>query len=196
MNMTHPATIAWLLLGAACSGAPSNVATPSPTSPAGPTKVVVEPDEGEGGGDVAIANLVAKSGSEAGGQVMFLPTPSGVNVVASVFGASPGLHGIHLHEAGNCDSPDGKSAGGHWNPAAHEHGTPGVATHAGDLGNIEINDDGTGTLELLLPGRTLEGPMGVIGKAVIVHADADDMTSQPSGNAGARIACGVVKANQ
>jgi len=133
--------------------------------------------------ETATAELASRSGSTATGMATFTATGVGVAVTITVRGASPGAHGLHLHEQGDCSSDDGESAGAHWNPLAHDHGQPGPDAHAGDLGNIVVGDDGTGTLELELAGRTLAGELGVVGRAVILHADPDDLSSQPGGNA-------------
>ena len=119
-----------------------------------------------------------------------------VHVVADVAGVEPaGKHGFHLHQTGDCSAPDFTSAGGHFNPANTPHGCPGdEIRHAGDFGNIEIQPDGTGTLDITTDLLTVDdGPNGVIGKAVILHEGTDDCTTQPTGNAGARLACGVVE---
>lgn len=143
---------------------------------------------------VAIATLQPRAESEVSGFVTFTGTYGGVEIVAEIAGASPGLHGIHLHEVGDCSAPDFTSAGGHFNPTDAPHGGPTDADrHAGDFGNIEIGEDGTGRLELASDMLTVdEGDRTVIGRAVILHEGEDDLVSQPSGAAGARLACGVV----
>jgi Cu-Zn family superoxide dismutase len=118
----------------------------------------------------------------------------GIQVVTRVEGASPGQHGLHLHQGGSCDGPDFQSAGDHFNPTNAPHGGPDSAQHhAGDFGNIEIAADGTGTSDVTSAMLAVEGANGVLGHAVILHQEEDDLTSQPSGNAGARVACGVVE---
>lgn len=106
-----------------------------------------------------------------------------------------GLHGAHIHETGDCSATDFTSAGGHWNPDGTNHGPNSEAPnpHAGDIGNLEIANDGTGTLTGSSNG-TWAGLLDADGSAFVVHADEDDKESQPSGNAGARIACGVIMA--
>ncbi len=143
----------------------------------------------------AKASLLPTKGSTVSGEVTFAKVEGGIKVTAHVSGLTPGLHGFHVHEFGDCSAPDGTSAGGHFNPAGHNHGGPSVADrHAGDLGNIEADKDGHGTLEFVDASLTLEGPAGILGRGVIVHEKADDLKTQPTGNAGGRMACGVIGA--
>ncbi len=130
------------------------------------------------------------------GTVKFQEVDGGLKVEAQVQGVPPaGKHGFHIHEFGACTN-QGKDAGGHYNPMGSPHGMlehdGADKAHAGDLGNIEIKDDGTGTLSGMLPGVTLSGgDEAVAGRAVILHEKADDF-GQPTGNAGGRIGCGVI----
>jgi Cu-Zn family superoxide dismutase len=144
---------------------------------------------------VAVAKIRAPSDGLARGVVFFTQEGSEVVVEAEVEGVEPGSLGIHLHELGDCSAPDFTSAGGHFNPTGVTHGAPtDPEHHAGDFGNIEIGEDGTGFLELTTTMLTVaEGPNTVVGRAVILHEKADDLTSQPTGAAGGRIACGVVE---
>jgi len=139
--------------------------------------------------------IEAKSGSKLSGKATLSETDAGVHVVLSVEGVAPGGdHGAHVHEVGDCSAPDGKSAGGHFNPAGNEHGLPVVAKrHLGDLGNLTIGKDGKGSLEITIPGANLKAgdPNSFAGKSIIVHAKKDD-GGQPTGNAGDRIGCGVI----
>jgi Cu-Zn family superoxide dismutase len=143
----------------------------------------------------ASAALEPRAGSQTTGSVSIAPMGNGIHVEVKVANATPGKHGVHFHEKGDCSAPDATSAGPHWNPDSGTHGAPGAGHHAGDLGNIEIGADGTGTLSVHLDGYTLtEGPKGVLNRALIVHAKEDDLTTQPTGNSGDRIACGVIAA--
>jgi len=117
-----------------------------------------------------------------------------VRVVLEVEGISPGDHGAHIHETGDCSAPDAKSAGSHYNPGQHPHGLPeGMPRHLGDLGNVTVGKDGKGKLEILIPGANLKpnDPSSFVGRAVIVHEKKDD-GGQPVGNAGGRIGCAVI----
>jgi superoxide dismutase, Cu-Zn family len=139
--------------------------------------------------------MEAKSKSKLVGKATLTETEGGVHLVLSVEGIEPGDHGAHIHETGDCSAPDGKSAGGHFNPHTKDHGLPGSdKRHLGDLGNISIGKDGKGTLEITAPGANLKAgdPQSFVGRAIIVHAKKDD-GGQPVGNAGDRIGCGVIK---
>jgi superoxide dismutase, Cu-Zn family len=136
-----------------------------------------------------------KSGSQLAGTATLTETPAGVRVLASLENVPPGEHGAHVHEKGDCSAPDGSSAGEHFNPTAHPHGLPQTGQrHLGDLGNVSIGGDGTGTIDIVASGANLEpnDPNSFLGKAIIVHEKKDD-GSQPSGNAGGRIGCTVIQ---
>jgi len=143
----------------------------------------------------ATAVLSGAEGSAVAGTVTFEQTGGGVQVNAEVSGLEPGTHGFHVHETGDCSGEGFQAAGGHFNPEGVEHGGPtSEVHHAGDLGNIEADESGNASYSAEVSGITLEeGPTSIVGKAVIVHEGADDLTSQPSGAAGARIACGVIE---
>ena len=140
-----------------------------------------------------------QEGSELLGSTDFQDTDEGLRVQVNIFGAPPGLHGIHIHENGSCED-QGNAAGSHFNPDNAKHGSLTAnglqGAHAGDLGNIEINDSGEGALFLVAPGLTVkEGKYAVDGRAVILHEKQDDF-GQPTGNAGGRIGCGIIKAEE
>ncbi len=143
---------------------------------------------------VAVAVLQPKAGSTVSGRVTFTEIEGGVSIVAEVSGAAAGLHGIHLHELGDCSAEDFTSAGGHFNPTGAPHGGPTDSErHAGDFGNIEVDADGSGYLEIESDMLSLDDSQkSAIGRAVILHEGEDDLVSQPTGAAGARSACGVV----
>jgi len=140
------------------------------------------------------ADLQARSGSQVSGSVTFAPKGDAVLVVARVSGLTPGEHGFHVHEAGDCGAPDAASAKGHFNPGGMMHGDYHHAEHhAGDLPNLIANASGVAEYRQEVKGLRLEsGPNGILGRSVVVHADADDYRSQPAGNSGRRVACGVI----
>lgn len=141
-------------------------------------------------------DLLAKSGSSVGGFLVFSSTDEGVLIKGQVSGlGSKGMHGFHVHETGDCSSADAKSAGGHFNPTGHKHGSPGHKnSHLGDLGNIKANVKRMSTISVLAKGASLEpgAKNSFLGRAVIIHAVSDDLKTQPSGNAGKRIGCAVI----
>jgi len=142
----------------------------------------------------AVAVLAPTQGQKVHGQVVFERKGSGVEVVAEVEGLAPGTHGFHVHEVGDCSAPDASSAKGHLNPTNEPHGARDAAKrHEGDLGNIEADASGKAQAKLVDTKLSLDGAQSIVGKAVIVHEKADDFTTQPTGNAGGRVACGVVK---
>jgi superoxide dismutase, Cu-Zn family len=123
-------------------------------------------------------------------------TPNRMRVRAQIEGLTPGLHGFHIHEFGDCRAADGHSAGPHFNPENKKHGGPeGPDHHLGDLGNIKADDGGRAAIAMTTDVITLDtGPRGVLGRSVVVHADPDDLMTDPAGNSGARLACGVIRA--
>jgi len=141
----------------------------------------------------AIAVLHRTKGSNVEGVVTFTKTGGEVKVVADLTGLTPGEHGFHIHEFGDCSSADGKAAGGHFNPTNNPHaGHDAEKRHAGDLGNIEADSAGKAHLELADKMMTMSGENSIIGRGVIVHEKADDLKTQPTGDAGGRVACGVI----
>ena len=147
------------------------------------------------GGAHAAATLEARSDSHLTGKASFTESEGGVLVELEVHHAPPGWHAVHVHEKGDCSAPDASSAGGHFNPATKNHGSPHAPEHhAGDLGNMWVDEHGDGHHVLLMPDLTVaDGPTSVRGRAIIVHAGVDDLVTQPTGNAGGRIGCGVIQ---
>ena len=146
---------------------------------------------------VAIAEITPTEGSSVAGQVRFRLQGDVVAIAGEITGLSPGGHGIHIHENGDCSAADASSAGGHFDPADDAHGAPEDANdqhHVGDLGNVVADAEGNASLGLTDSELKLSpAPTNVVGRALIIHADADDFTSQPSGDAGDRLACGVIR---
>ncbi|MGI8783356.1 MAG: superoxide dismutase family protein [Acidobacteriota bacterium] len=143
----------------------------------------------------AVAVLTPGQNSKVSGNVTFTQSGNQVKIVAHVEGLTPGRHGFHIHDKGDCSSPDFSSAGAHFNPGGGKHGAPDAAEHhAGDFGNIEANAAGMAHAEFTSSAITLgDGTNSVVGRAVIVHAKADDLATQPTGDAGGRLACGVIQ---
>ena len=141
----------------------------------------------------AICVLYPTVGNTVSGIIIFTQTEKGVKIEVNVQGLSKGKHGFHIHEFGDCSAPDGTSAGGHFNPEGKTHGAPmDMSHHMGDMGNIEADDSGKAHLEYVDPMMSLTGEKSIMGRSVILHKNEDDMKTQPSGNAGPRIACGVI----
>jgi len=145
----------------------------------------------------AHADIVSATGQKIG-TATFTPADGGVRIDVDVSQLPPGTHGIHIHAVGKCEGPDFKTAGGHFNPAGKKHGKDNPdGAHNGDLLNLEIGADGHGTASLLDANVTLgDGPTSLFqpgGTAVVIHASADDYKTDPAGNSGARIACGVIQ---
>ena len=144
----------------------------------------------------AVAIIEARNGSQISGKAVFTERDGQVSLDLSLENAAPGPHAVHLHEKGDCSAADASSAGGHWNPTSEVHGKWGTSPfHHGDIGNIVIGEDGKGRLLLTTDLWSIGGAPthDVIGKAVIVHAKEDDFKTQPTGNAGGRVGCGVIQ---
>ena len=141
------------------------------------------------------AKLEPRTGSQVQGVVNFAQAGDMVHVTGEVTGHSKGAKGFHIHEKGDCSDPKAMSAGAHFNPQSSKHGAPSEpARHAGDLGNLVFDDNGVARIDVLVGGISLskDQPNGIIGRAVIVHLDQDDLKTDPTGNAGGRAACGVI----
>ena len=146
-----------------------------------------------GGIQKAVCILHPTKGNDVSGIVTFTNTDDGVMIVADVEGLTPGKHGFHIHQYGDCSAPDGTSTGGHFNPTNKKHGSPDAEErHVGDLGNLTADDNGKAHYERLDKVISLNGPNSIIGRGIIVHAGEDDFVTQPTGNAGARVADGVI----
>lgn len=140
----------------------------------------------------ATATLVSADGAPRG-SARLSDAPGGIAVKVEATGLTAGAHGIHIHTTGRCDAPDFASAGPHWNPTGRQHGRDNPqGAHHGDLPNLTVDADGRGTLNLSTPGGTLAELFDADGAALVIHASADDNRTDPSGNSGGRIACGVV----
>ncbi len=192
--MTHSAltgagaTVLALAL-AACTSTPQQAERGSPgaNAPLATTSSV----------ERAHANLAPASGSLVSGRLMLSPMAGGLHLKGEIGGLKPGgTHAIHIHEKGDCSAADASSAGGHFNPGDAMHGrVSSAAHHAGDMDNIVADAKGVAQVDVHAEGPVLGGgaPNDAIGRAVVVHAAPDDYASQPAGNAGARVACGVIQ---
>lgn len=141
----------------------------------------------------AVAVVIPTKGNVARGVVKFTEQKDGVAISAKIIGLTPGEHGFHIHEFGNCACDDAVCTGDHFNPTNQPHGGPDSAKrHVGDLGNLVADAQGNAIYERVDQQIKLNGPHSIIGRAVLVHANKDDFVSQPTGNAGARIGAGVV----
>jgi superoxide dismutase, Cu-Zn family len=139
----------------------------------------------------AQADLRTADGRDAG-KAVAEEIDGKIRVIVEVQGIAKGVHGAHVHTVGKCEAPDFASAGPHWNPTQHQHGKENPAgPHAGDMPNLDVGDDGTDRTIFMLPAGSFEQLMDQDGAAFVVHATADDYKTDPSGNSGGRIACGV-----
>ena len=149
--------------------------------------------KGDSDGPSANTRLQSRSGSTVTGSLRFTQVGDRVRITGDIAGHRRGKKAIHIHEKGDCSSADAMSAGGHFNPGKTTHGAPG-AGHAGDLGNLTFDEYGA-SVNLMVSGIAVSNsaPNGIIGRAVIVHAEEDDLKTDPTGNAGGRVACGVIE---
>lgn len=183
------------IVAAACGGKskppePAKVVEPAPppVEPVAPVEPTPPPPK------AALAELAPASKSKVKGTIDFKEVEGGVEVIANVEGLKAGDHAYHVHEKGDCSAPDAASAGGHFNPNGHKHGSPDAEEHhEGDFGNLTAGKDGKATKTFVMKGITLaDGPTSIVGKGFIIHEKADDFKTQPTGNAGGRVACGVI----
>ena len=178
-----------LSLSIAALAAACTTMTPvTPAAPATPAMSAAPPAPG------ARTSLAPTAGNQTSGTVTFEARGDKVRVVAKLSGLSPGPHGFHIHEKGDCSAPDATSAGGHFNPTGKPHGDPAAADHhGGDMPMLTADATGEAALEALIDTVTIGSGAGdIVGRAVIVHKDPDDYKTQPTGNSGARVACGVI----
>lgn len=186
--MTSLGAFGAALLVAGCTSSPRELGRDhaGPTGATGTAWVVTS----------AVCRITPTRGNDCRGMVRFDVLSDGVvRITGEVSGLRPNqAHGFHIHEYGDLTAADASSAGGHYSPVeGHPHGSPGqLMKHAGDLGNLVANEQGVARLEVAVQGISLTGEHPVLGRAVIVHAEADDLTSQPSGASGARIGAGVI----
>jgi Cu-Zn family superoxide dismutase len=147
---------------------------------------------------IGVAIVKPTLGSNVSGTISFTQIGSQLNIDARIEGLTPGQHGFHIHEKGDCSAPDATSAGGHFNPGGTEHGDPAAAMHhhGGDFGNLVADASGKASLQLTVPTSQItlakDVPNSIVGRGVIIHADPDDLKTQPTGNSGKRLACGVI----
>lgn len=195
MNALSPAfALALFILMSACN-------TGNKQEDADQNAPTEQQDEQQDEERMAQATMEAASGSNVTGEATFTDEGNGsVRFELSAQNLAPGEHAVHLHEKGDCSAEDASSAGGHWNPTMKPHGKRGDGTsyHKGDIGNMTVGNDGKGTMTMTVEGWSIGGAdsTNVVGKSVIIHEKADDFTSQPSGNAGGRVSCGVIKETQ
>ncbi len=141
--------------------------------------------------------VLANADAQPVGEARFFQEEGGIRVELSATGLTPGKHGVHIHMTGRCDAPDFKSAGGHWNPSGKQHGLENPqGAHFGDMPNLEVSAAGTGKLSYVTTGGTIAGGdnplLDTDGAAMVIHAGPDDMKTDPAGDSGARVACGVI----
>jgi Cu-Zn family superoxide dismutase len=189
-----------IVLLCACASTSSSAPPAGGPAATGGAAAAAAPDAGTSSGagasaqppSVATAVLEPRSGSNASGSARLTPSPSGVAVLVEVKNATPGEHGVHIHEKGDCSDPAANNAGAHFNPnsAAHHGGPSTPVRHGGDLGNINIDASGRGLLVITVGDLSMDN---VVGRSLLVHEKADDLRTDPAGNSGARIACGVIQ---
>lgn len=146
----------------------------------------------------AIADIKPLADSGVSGELAFFPADGGVRVEGYIKGLTPNsTHGFHIHEHPDCSAPDGSSAGDHYNPTQAQHGAPGPSSHLGDMGNITSDGEGRATVSAFISGGSIghgadHAKGNVLDHSIIVHAKTDDLTTQPSGASGPKVACGIV----
>ncbi len=183
------------LLFAACSKADDTAAKDSAMAADSAASLTLDSTSTSGAGTGVTAMIVDAGGRELG-VLTLADAGAAISVAGTLRGLPPGVHGMHIHAVGRCDSPDFASAGPHWSPTPKQHGSTNQAgPHFGDLMNITVGADSSVLVMMSTPAGTLRGENPLFdadGAAIVIHATADDYKTDPSGNSGARIACGVV----
>lgn len=190
------AIVALALATAGCGGTTTPAAnSDEPANTALPVENETLPiANGAEAAETATASLQKADGTPAGSAIATV-TPEGLSVAVSVTGITAGNHGVHVHMTGKCEGPKFETAGSHWNPANAKHGLENPdGAHAGDMPNLTVADDGTGTLTFVLKSGTMAQLLDADGSAFVVHAGPDDQKTDPTGNSGDRVACGVFAA--
>jgi Cu-Zn family superoxide dismutase len=193
MNNLRACSLLFLTI---CLGACSQEPRREPPSATAETEGENAPAPAQAERTYAVARIEARSGSQVSGTASFMGEGGPLSLSIEIEGAPAGTHAVHLHEIGDCSAPDASSAGNHWNPTHEDHGRWGDAPfHLGDIGNVEVAEDGTGRLALITDKWAIGtgSQNDVVGKSIIVHEKPDDFTTQPTGAAGGRIGCGVVE---
>lgn len=189
LTLTASAAMATLML-AACSSEPANDTVTADAA----LDNMLNQMPAEGGPTTATAQIRTADGTEVG-TATASEIDGALRVTVNGVGMPPGERGFHIHQVGACDGPDFQTAGGHWNPTNAQHGTQNPAgPHAGDMPNLNVAADGTATATFTLPAGSFAGLMDGDGSAIVVHDGPDDMRTDPAGDSGARIACGIFTA--
>lgn len=151
-----------------------------------------EPAAAASAGNRTAVALLRTSANADAGRATATETEAGLRITLDARGLPPGRHGAHVHKVGRCDAPDFTTADAHWNPTERQHGTMNPqGPHSGDLPNLIVGNDGRGTIGVTVPGATLAQMLDADGATMIVHTEADDLRTDPTGNSGGRMACGV-----
>lgn len=190
---TFLAALAIVAAAVACSPPPAPPPPPVPSEPPAPPPPPPPPPPSV----TAKADLAPTEGHQATGNLTLITVPDGVQITGRISGLEAGgVHGFHIHEDGDCSAADASSAGPHFNPHGHVHGHPGEGEHhAGDMLNVAADEDGVIEVDALAEKVTLGdgADTDILERAIVLHANADDYVSQPAGDSGPRIACGVIR---
>jgi superoxide dismutase, Cu-Zn family len=188
-------SLSLLLLVFGCATAAPSTSSP----PAAPARSATDTGvSSPASSPAATAVIEPRSDSNITGSARFTDVQGGLGAHVEVQGATPGQHGVHVHEKGDCSDPKAASAGGHYNPNAgpHHGGAATPVRHGGDLGNLEVDPSGRGTLEVVVQGLSVNKVAdGVVGRAIVIHEKVDDLQTDPAGNSGGRFGCGVIVAS-